>query len=91
MKTNSILSFLLGAITVILIAATTDAVQIVRPEPPKETLVEIMESDHARLPWVKDFIQRKASEGYTLKSISFVTDASGLNGTQRAFIVLERY
>ena len=86
MKIN-IVSFLLGVVSVLFIAAGADTFQVVQPKKP--TVVEVksfrtmvgMESD------IKKYIDEKVKDGYIVKSVAMMDDETW----SKAIVVVEKY
>jgi uncharacterized FlgJ-related protein len=60
--------FLLGISLIVLTSATTVSVMTVKPEKPKQTLVEVWEDEYL-ITSPADFIKEKQKKGWILKQI----------------------
>ena len=87
---KQILSFLAGAIIIILLAATPQIQSVVfKPQRPASVYVqEFGHSEHVAQD-ICEYINRKLKEGYIVKSITMC--GTSYNGGETGIVVMEKY
>lgn len=87
---SNVMSFMLGMIVAVLLAAgTSNMYEMVstKPEVPKQVLVQSFRSMGYMEDEVKKFIDAKTKEGWIVKSVSMMEDEDRSKG----IVVLEKY
>lgn len=84
---NNILSFLLGVMSILFIAASSDTFQIVQPKKPSLTEVKSFRSLMGLESELKQYIEAKVKEGYIVKSVAMMDDET----FSKAIVVVEKY
>jgi hypothetical protein len=84
---NNILSFLLGVMCVLFIAASSDTFQIVQPKKPTITEVKSFRSMMGLESDIRQYIEQKVKDGYIVKSVAMMDDETW----SKAIVVVEKY
>lgn len=87
-KMKNVFYFLLGIALIVLTSATTVSVMTVKPETPKQTIVEVFEDEYL-INSVGSFIKEKQKKGWILKQVF------GISGETKYrtnwIVVMEKY
>jgi hypothetical protein len=85
---KNVFYFILGISLVVLTSVTTASVMTVKPQVPKQTLVETFEDEYG-LYSVEDFIESKQKSGWILKSVAGINKKNEYKSDW--IVVMEKY